>query len=86
MSREQILRVLQAKYPEMVEKFDVTSLSIFGSAGRDELREESDVDILVEFRGPTSFDGYFDLKFYLERLLDRPVDLATQNIDPPGNS
>lgn len=38
------------------------------------------MDVLVEFKGPTTFDGYFDLKFYLERLLGRPVDLATQNM------
>ncbi len=34
--------------------------------------------MLVEFDGPATFDGYFDLKTYLEQLLGRPVDLVTK--------
>lgn len=37
----------------------------------------SDVDLLVDFDGPASFDAYFNLKDYLETLLSRPVDLVT---------
>jgi predicted nucleotidyltransferase len=33
------------------------------------------VDLLVELEEPT-FDHYMDLKFYLEDLLGRPVDLV----------
>jgi predicted nucleotidyltransferase len=36
------------------------------------------VDILVAFEGQTTFDRYFDLKFWLEDLLGRPVDLVTE--------
>ena len=42
-------------------------------------REGSDVDILVTFEGKTTYDTFFDLKFYLEDTLGRPVDLVTQN-------
>jgi uncharacterized protein len=52
-------------------------LALFGSAARDELRPESDVDVLVCFEGPATFDGYFALKNYLEGELGRPVDLVT---------
>jgi hypothetical protein len=38
---------------------------------------DSDVDILVEFLGPATFNGYMDLKFFLEDLLGRRVDLVT---------
>ena len=44
---------------------------------RDELGVSSDVDVLVEFAGPATFGAYMDLKFYLEDLLGRPVDLVT---------
>jgi predicted nucleotidyltransferase len=36
----------------------------------------SDVDMLVDFEGITSFDGYMDVKDLLERVLERRVDLV----------
>ena len=53
-------------------------LSSLGPAARDELREGSDIDLLVEFDGPATFDGYFGLKDYLEALFGRTVDLVTE--------
>ena len=54
------------------------SLSVFGSAARDAMSATSDIDVLVEFDTPPGFDRYFDLKFFLEELLGRPVDLVTR--------
>ena len=53
-------------------------MAIFGSVAREEARPDSDVDFLVEFRGPATFNGYMDLKFFLEDLLGRPVYLVTR--------
>jgi predicted nucleotidyltransferase len=33
---------------------------------------------MVEFQGPATFNGYMDLKFFLEDLLGRSVDLVTR--------
>jgi predicted nucleotidyltransferase len=77
MNCEQIIERLRYAMPEIIERFGVRSLGVFGSVSRNEHDPESDVDILVEFVGPATFDGYFDLKFYLEELLGRAVDLAT---------
>jgi predicted nucleotidyltransferase len=38
---------------------------------------------LVEFKGTATFDGYMDLKFYLETLLGRKVDPVTQDAVKP---
>ncbi|MBX7059916.1 MAG: nucleotidyltransferase family protein [Leptospirales bacterium] len=59
-------------------EFGVAALSLFGSWARDEARPESDIDIMVRFSGPATFKGYFDLREYLESLLDGPVDLVTE--------
>lgn len=83
MSRAEIVETIHTHYPEIARKFDVASISLFGSAGRDELRADSDVDVLVQFNGPATFDGYFDLKFYLQDLLKRNVDLATESMIRP---
>jgi len=53
----------------------VCRIGLFGSFARKNAGPESDVDILVELKEPT-FDHYMDLKFYLEELLQRQVDLV----------
>jgi len=68
---------------EMQRRFALRHLSVFGSAARDELREGSDIDLLVEFEGPPTFDGYVGLKDYLEALLGVKVDLATEAMVKP---
>jgi predicted nucleotidyltransferase len=83
MSRDHVLAVLRSRYPEMVERFAVTSMWIFGSASRDELGDHSDVDVLAAFDGGATFDRYFGLKSFLEELLCRPVDLATERMVTP---
>ena len=56
----------------------VTSLMLFGSVARGAARPESDVDLLVEFSGPVTFDRYIRLKDFLEGVLGHPVDLLTR--------
>jgi predicted nucleotidyltransferase len=77
-SSQQILAILTERQPEIARRFGVKRLALFGSAARGELRDDSDVDVLVEFDGPSTFDGYFSLKDYLEALLGRTVDLVTE--------
>ncbi len=78
MNRSQVLALLGGRRNEIMRRFAVKRLSVFGSAARDEMRDDSDIDVLVEFKGPATFDGYFDLKSYLEQLFGRPVDLVTE--------
>lgn len=78
MNRSAVLQLLNEHREQVRERFGAKRLALFGSAARDELRDDSDIDVLVEFDGPATFDGYFDLKTYLEQLLGRPVDLVTE--------
>ena len=83
MKRDQIVETLHKNHPKMKERFGVASLSLFGSASRDELRGDSDIDILVSFDGLATADRYFGLKGYLEDLMGRQVDLATDKMFKP---
>ena len=76
-NRLDIIALLTERRQEIVTRFGVKRVALFGSAARDELNATSDVDVLVEFEGPATAAGYMDLKFYLEDLLGRPVDLVT---------
>ena len=51
---------------------------VFGSLARDQITASSDIDILVKFTDPPTFDMYMDLKFFLEELLGRTIDLVTE--------
>ncbi len=82
LTQEGILEQLNQKAEELKQNFSVRSIGLFGSLVRNEADSESDVDILVDFVEPT-FDHYMDLKFYLERLFGRPVDLVTADTVKP---
>jgi predicted nucleotidyltransferase len=78
MDKNTVVDLLHTHRDELIARFGVKRLDLFGSAARDELRNDSDIDILVEFAGPATFDGYMDLKFHLERVLGRAIDLVTR--------
>jgi len=77
-----ILDQIAAVRQELKDRYSVTRIGIFGSAARGEIRPDSDVDILVELAEPT-FDHYMDLKFRLEDVLNRPVDLVMEETVKP---
>jgi len=82
LTQEGILEQLNQKAEELKQNFSVRSIGLFGSLARNEADSQSDVDILVDFT-ETTFDHYMDLKFYLERLFQRPVDLVTADTVKP---
>jgi hypothetical protein len=65
-----------------LRKLGVKRLGVFGSVVRGEAGPDSDIDFLVELE-KKSFDSYMDVKFYLEDLFNRKVDLVlTDSIKP----
>lgn len=83
MNRTMILNLLNQHRDEFMNRFGARHLALFGSAARDELRDDSDVDVLVEFDGPATFDRYVGLQTYLEALFGLKVDLATEAMIKP---
>lgn len=77
IKRQVILTTLSDRL-DTIRSFGVQSLALFGSVARDEATETSDLDFLVEFEGTATFDRYMDLKFFLEDLFGKPVDLVTR--------
>ena len=77
MNRNQVLDLIRKHKATLVERFGVTNIALYGSFARDQATEESDVDVLIAFDGPATSKAYFGVQFYLEDLLGREVDLAT---------
>ncbi len=74
-NREDVFTVLKSNRTT-IKRYGVKSLALFGSAARNRLQKNSDVDVLVQFEQPT-WANYIGLKFYLQELLGREVDLVT---------
>ncbi|MBI5353181.1 MAG: nucleotidyltransferase family protein [Chloroflexi bacterium] len=82
MTRRTVISRIR-KHRDQLTKLGVKSLSIFGSVARGEERPDSDVDILVEFKGRATFNRFMDTKFYLEEVLGCKVDLVTPQAIKP---
>ncbi len=66
---------------EYCEKQPIRRLSVYGSAARNELTLESDIDLLVEYM-PDARIGLFDMGGHLmdlSEIIDRRLDLCTPN-------
>jgi uncharacterized protein len=81
ISDEIVIKIKDLKQ-ELKERFSVSSIGVFGTAARKRMKKESDVDILVELNEPT-FDHYMELKFRLEEVLGRDVDLVLKDTLKP---
>ena len=76
-TKEDVLRILESCSKE-IEEYGVRKIGVFGSFVRDKAREESDLDLLVEFSpGQKTFRRFMRLAFFLEDLFQRKVDLVT---------
>jgi uncharacterized protein len=82
MQRDDVISLLTSHRAE-IQAFGVKSLAIFGSVSRDQATPDSDIDLLVSFHDRPSFDRFMDLKFFLEDLLKRKVDLVTEGALKP---
>lgn len=75
---EAIQRILKEELPYLRDKYGVASIGIFGSYVRDEAREDSDLDLLIEWQDSAQPD-LFDvvrLTDYLKELLGVEIDIA----------
>jgi predicted nucleotidyltransferase len=72
------IRLPRDKIAEFCKRNRIRRLSLFGSALRGELREDSDIDLLVEFEpGHVPGLAFFAMENELSEILGRKVDLNT---------
>ena len=62
----------------------VKSLAVFGSFARGEATHNSDIDVFVEFDQPVGLFEFIRLKYYLEELTKRRIDLVTPDALRPS--
>lgn len=70
----------EAQLADICRRYHVRELALFGSILRDDFRDDSDIDVLVEFEpnAGVGFIGFLDLQDELATLLGRQVDLVSK--------
>ncbi len=82
MTRDDFFRRIAAHRDELTSA-GVRRLGVYGSVARSEARQDSDVDVLVEFDQTPDLFELAALRERLAEILERPVDLATpQGLKP----
>ena len=80
MDVDRIERKMEEKKAYIKRVFHVREIGVFGSFIRGEQTASSDIDVLVEFeKGHKDFFNYMKLRYYLEELLQRKIDLVIKN-------
>lgn len=74
----QIIRDHIGQIKNLCAQHSVRSLFAFGSVTGDRFKADSDIDLVVDIDAPDPIeytDHYFELKFQLEQILQREIDL-----------
>ncbi|MDD5691993.1 MAG: nucleotidyltransferase family protein [Candidatus Omnitrophica bacterium] len=83
LNKKIIRKAIQDNLTE-IKSYGIKRIGFFGSFARSSQNKESDIDVLVEFYPEKkSFDNYMELKFFLEKLLRRKVDLVIKDAIKP---
>jgi predicted nucleotidyltransferase len=78
MTSDQILDFLRQHKQEMLDRFGVTKIGLFGSYARGDARDDSDVDVAIEM-STYSADGYFGVLHLLEDSFQKRIDLGIES-------
>lgn len=84
MTTQRMMGLLHKHY-QTIRRHGVKTIGVFGSYARGEQTTASDIDVVIEFEeGKKSFDNYMDLKFFLENIFRRKVDLVIKTTIKPS--
>ncbi len=82
-SLKEIKNIL-TEYKELLQKkYKIKEIGIFGSFVRNEQRERSDIDILIEFKEVPDLLKFIEIERKLERVLGRKIDLIEKKSIKP---
>lgn len=72
------LRRLLEKNKDTIQDFGVEKVGVFGSFVQNKQKEESDVDLLIEFKKEKkTYRNFINFAQYIEKLLERKVEILT---------
>jgi hypothetical protein len=80
LNRQDILSFLRDNKEYLQKHFHLTKMGIFGSFARDEQKQDSDIDLLIEMEEETKniFDLKWELREFLKKRFNREVDICNE--------
>ncbi len=75
----QVIESIRGQLPLLRRRYQVESLSVFGSYVRHEQRPDSDLDVLVTFIEPPSLLKFIELENYLSDKIGVKIDLVMKD-------
>lgn len=85
MTNENKIISIMMSNQEFISSLGVKNLALFGSVARGDQRNDSDVDILVEFaKGEKKYDNFINLCYFLEDAIGNEVELVTKESLSPS--
>src|SRR4030042_4900021 len=79
LTYENILKLLRSERIFLRNEFGVVNIGLFGSYAKGPQKDDSDIDLLVEFEEPR-FDYLAGLQIYLEKRLNKKIELVSKGI------
>jgi len=76
MERNEIIRTLRGFVEMNRDRYKIIRIGIFGSAARDSMNEQSDIDVVVEL-GKQDLFNIIGIKQDLEEQFSKPVDIIS---------
>lgn len=76
----EILDIIRTYKNDLTERFGVVDIAVFGSYSRNDQNNKSDIDVFVTLKdGFITFDNFIELKFYIEDLTSKKIDLVIKD-------
>lgn len=75
-SKQEILSIIKALQGELRQRFKVKEIGVFGSVVREEQRQASDIDVLVDFDDGADLFDLVGIGLFLEEKLGQKVDVV----------
>lgn len=75
MNKQEVVYFLSCFKATHQDKYQIRKIGIFGSFARDEMKDDSDIDVVVDIAEPDLF-ALIGIKQDLEAQLRRPVDIV----------
>ncbi len=74
---------IKRKILPILQRYGVKRVGLFGSCVRGEMKEDSDIDILVEIEKDISLLDFVGIKLEIEDALGRKIDLVEYSTIKP---
>ena len=75
---DEVTEKIKSQYPYLSSEFGIKRIGVFGSVAKQADRDQSDIDLVVEFDRPIGLK-FMNLAEYMEKLFGRKVDILTRD-------